>query len=781
MKSFIAIFLVTFLSNLALAQGVSINYEFSGDIESYTVPEGVTRIHLAAFGAQGYSALTTYEGGKGAEMSGEFEVNPGDQLLIVVGEMGQGNTNNSGGGGGTFIVKVDPTSSYIITDGPNAGLAVTPLLVAGGGGGIIGRARANGLPGLTGPYGSTYGDILGSNNGTTKTTGLGMGGDVGIEGWGSGGGGFLSDGQNDNNWSTGGKSFLNGSFGGEATCDSLVRGGFGGGGGGSCGLSGGGGGGYSGGDSGYRGGGGGSFNAGENQVNFAGTNSGHGKAIITIMQMADNESPVISGIPADIQASTDEGTCSAVVEWEEPTASDNVEVVSFTSSHSSGDEFPLGTTTVTYTASDAAENETSISFTVTVTDNEAPEVHTNNITVQLDENGSATITADEINNGSTDNCGIQSMELNVTSFDCTNLGPNTVTLSVTDNSGNVAAGDAVVTVENDEPVLHTLSIADEIYEVGGTIEASATFTDINARSASLDWGDGTITKATIEGNTISGSHEYTAAGLYTVIVELTDVCGQTSKLTYSDVIVIDRDGGFVTGGGWINSPAGAYIENPAAKGKAEFAFVAKYHKKKDGLIGNAGFRFKAGRMVFISTSYNWLVVSEDEAIFSGDGYLNGKKGYSFLISIVDEDNKKVSDKMRVRIMDMSGNVVYDNQPGDANGARASYEIEKGSIQIHNKGKGNNPWARTDADVITLEPELQMFPIPASDRLNVHLPGVDVDEVRYTVYDLKGNAVISKVDGTTTVIEVAELETGMYLLTIEAEGVTKREKFMKASR
>ena len=58
--------------------------------------------------------------------------------------------------------------------------------------------------------------------------------------------------------------------------------------------------------------------------------------------------------------------------WADPTSADNCGVTSFTSSHSSGASFNVGTTTVTYTAQDAAGNTTTASFTVTVTDNESP-------------------------------------------------------------------------------------------------------------------------------------------------------------------------------------------------------------------------------------------------------------------------------------------------------------------------------------------------------------------------------------------------------------------------
>ncbi|HAP64944.1 MAG TPA: HYR domain-containing protein, partial [Cytophagales bacterium] len=63
-----------------------------------------------------------------------------------------------------------------------------------------------------------------------------------------------------------------------------------------------------------------------------------------------------------------------------------------------------------------------------------------------DGSGNATITATDIDGGSTDNCGIASRTLDLSSFTCAEVGANTVTLTVTDNEGNVDSATATVTV-----------------------------------------------------------------------------------------------------------------------------------------------------------------------------------------------------------------------------------------------------------------------------------------------------------------------------------------------
>jgi len=90
--------------------------------------------------------------------------------------------------------------------------------------------------------------------------------------------------------------------------------------------------------------------------------------------ITDNEKPVIGNLPADTVLNNDIGNCSAVFNWSAVTASDNCTLDSLVSSHTSGDAFPVGTTTVTYTAYDHALNTFSASFTVTVIDIEQPTI-----------------------------------------------------------------------------------------------------------------------------------------------------------------------------------------------------------------------------------------------------------------------------------------------------------------------------------------------------------------------------------------------------------------------
>ncbi|MCI5133079.1 MAG: hypothetical protein D3904_16585, partial [Candidatus Electrothrix sp. EH2] len=105
-----------------------------------------------------------------------------------------------------------------------------------------------------------------------------------------------------------------------------------------------------------------------------------------------------------------------------------------------------GTYTVTWTFDDGKGNTSTQTQQVIVDDVTPPNVQTQNITIELDDSGNASITPEDIDNGSTDNCGIASMTVSSFEFTCDDLGENPVTLTVTDNNGNVADDTATVTV-----------------------------------------------------------------------------------------------------------------------------------------------------------------------------------------------------------------------------------------------------------------------------------------------------------------------------------------------
>jgi hypothetical protein len=107
----------------------------------------------------------------------------------------------------------------------------------------------------------------------------------------------------------------------------------------------------------------------------------HTASATQTITVIDNTQPNIT-CPANITVNAPVGTCSAAVNFT-VNASDNCSVPAVVTSKASGSVFALGTTTVVATATDAAGNSRSCSFTVTVKDVGAPVITTNGQTIAL--------------------------------------------------------------------------------------------------------------------------------------------------------------------------------------------------------------------------------------------------------------------------------------------------------------------------------------------------------------------------------------------------------------
>ncbi len=172
-------------------------------------------------------------------------------------------------------------------------------------------------------------------------------------------------------------------------------------------------------------------------------------------------------------------------------------------------------------------------------------------------------------------------------------------------------------------------------------------------------------------------------GVYEACVRGADANGNVGDFEQDGactfLVIYDPSAGFVTGGGSIISPTGAYIDNPALTGKAQFGFVSKYKKGANVPTGNTHFQFKTAGLEFKSTEYEWLVIAGPLAQYKGSGTINDAGDFGFMLTAKDADisGGPPNDTFRIKIWDNGpGNgVVYDNG--------TNQEIDHGSIKIHN--------------------------------------------------------------------------------------------------
>ncbi|HET8528173.1 MAG TPA: PKD domain-containing protein [Gaiellaceae bacterium] len=584
------------------AEQLTTSYPQDSHASFWTVPADVHSVCVVVVGASGSDSTATYQGnplggagGSGARVVAKLAVEPGQVYALGAGAAAgdlvsydassrhwssqvtspysfQGGLGSAGGGPGGYASVValwapnpfaDPSQQSYFTGGHLDTVAV----VAGGGGGVGGSGATSGPDGLPGP-GTT-----GGNGGTPDGrigAGAGGGGATG-SGWGTGGvgfdvGGTGSDGDLDETWDTwasrspywlgrGGAGAGGVQYNG-AVCDAARFGGWSGGGGGGGGWHGGGGGGrgtYGSDANGCLtsepgGGGGGGSSYVDPTLLQPGYDVGYSVAnhddppSITLVWAADGAAdttaPTISGVPAaaTVPATSPAG---AVYSYAQPTATDDVDgPVAVVCTPAAGSTFPLGTTTVSCSASDAAGNTATASFTITVVAANRPPAAAFNETVSglavsfdasgsSDSDGTIASYAWDFGDGSSGS-GVSPSHAYVAG------GTYTVTLTVTDDASATGSTSRSVLVSTLPPVNRAptasfttstggLSVA---FDAGGSRDP-----DGSVASYAWDFGDGA------GGSGATVTHTYGGGGTYDARLTVTDDGGATGSVTHQVSVV----------------------------------------------------------------------------------------------------------------------------------------------------------------------------------------------------------------------------------------------------
>ena len=252
--------------------------------------------------------------------------------------------------------------------------------------------------------------------------------------------------------------------------------------------------------------------------------------------VTDNEAP--NAVCQDITASVDaSGNLTITGDDVDGGSTDNCTGMTLSVSPNTFDCTDTGTTvTVTLTATDAAGLTDTCTANVTIIDQVAPTAVCQDITVQLDATGNVTITAADVDNGSSDGCG-GAVTLALTpssSFDCDDLGANTVTLFVTDASGNSSFCTATVTVE--DSVAPTITCAADQTQSADSGLCTAAVTVVGPTISD----NCSIASITNDFNSTADASDDYPVGTTTVTWTLTDGSGNTSTCT-QDIVVTDDE------------------------------------------------------------------------------------------------------------------------------------------------------------------------------------------------------------------------------------------------
>jgi hypothetical protein len=287
----------------------------------------------------------------------------------------------------------------------------------------------------------------------------------------------------------------------------------------------------------------GPYPLGTNNVTLLVTGSRGGSASGTARVIVLDDTPPVISPTADIIISNDLNQCGAIVEFPQPTATDTCSpVASITCTPASGSFFPVGTTTVQCVASDAAGNESTASFAVTVYDLQPPCIFCPaDIVVTNAHNAAASVVT--YSPGANDNCpGLNPPVCNPPSGSAFAPGIHTVRCSVTDAAGGLAWCSFHVTVwPGNQPPVPAIEISPLLQLPGYTNLTVVAGNGTNATvtfdgSQSSDPDDAVFTYAWFNGPDLCSTDKVAAItlalGLHTITLSLDDTFpGGTSYMS----------------------------------------------------------------------------------------------------------------------------------------------------------------------------------------------------------------------------------------------------------
>ncbi|MES2647966.1 MAG: LamG-like jellyroll fold domain-containing protein [Bacteroidota bacterium] len=527
--------------------------------------------------------------------------------------------------------------------------------------------------------------------------------------------------------------------------------------------------------------------------------------------------------PANISRTNSAAICGAVIPDEElgsAIAKDLCPGVTVsTTGIPAGNLFPVGVTVITHTAINAAGRSTSVTQTVTVTDNAKPAFTINlsasQITIWPPDHSLKNIALSYI---TADNCGTVTNKVTVTSTDpITGVSDGdkspdwivtndhmvqlraergngkaarvyTITVTPVDAAGNMGTPQSVnVTIAHNI----TAPITGASFKIGSTVDFSGVFWDKQGNKHTGEWviDDNTIVKGIItepsgtKNGKLTGAYKFTTAGTYKLRMNITDQNKATSYCNTNEdmeaiVVIYDPNGGYTYGGGWFASPAGALKSDAAATGKANFGYALNYFKGAANPKGETQFELKVGDLEYNALNFEYLSIGGARAQIKGTGKITGgQSGINFIMTLIDGalDGTGI-DKIRIKIYNRNtGLVYYDNEQG----SDANNPVTKVGTNSQVVIGGTSVNTSSSAAILTKTPtpatptveagklQVQAFPNPSRSHFTLIVKGKIDEPVRIRVSDILGRLVEERkglsANGTFTI--GASYHAGLYMAEI----------------
>ncbi len=542
-----------------------------------------------------------------------------------------------------------------------------------------------------------------------------------------------------------------------------------------------------------------------------------GRTAITVTL---NVAPLVTSIQPNITENNATGQCGKIVIYPDIVVT-GIPTPSVAYSNQSGSNFDIGTTTNIVTASNTC-GTTSLSFDVTVVDNEAPTVIVPPSVSMAPPAGVTSVSG--INLGTptaNDNCGTV-----VVINDAPEIyygGVTTINWTVTDSHGNLTSATQTVTVMitpsvNTAPVINpiTSNDIDNIIPQNTSATLNISWTDNEnggPYNVDIDWRDSSAHTllSGITGYSVAPTHTYNKTGVFAPIVKVTDGSNTSSTIAFKYLVVYVVGNYFTTTEGKFTAPAGSLVSNPslsASRRKVEIGVECKPKPNHPGEFnGEMEFEMDGGHFEFETEKIDWSYLAVSAcflATFQGTGYLyseghqnschgdchggcnvgHSNQGHQYGILIVQSDKYKNAankNKIRIKIWDITaGNaVVFDTQMGAGDYELPTTALSEGTIKVK---VPNNCVARPEDETIYSNGtfETSVYPNPFTSNFNINVSTVSDSPIQVEIYDMVGKLIqsISDVEANEAFAIENNFATGMYIVRISQDGNLQTIKMIK---
>ncbi|MBK6902238.1 MAG: T9SS type A sorting domain-containing protein [Saprospirales bacterium] len=393
-------------------------------------------------------------------------------------------------------------------------------------------------------------------------------------------------------------------------------------------------------------------------------------------------------------------------------------------------------------------------------DNTLPTILIQDIILALDENGNASLSPGMIDAGSFDNCGIQSMQVSQTTFDCSQLGQSEVILTVFDVNGNENSGVANVMVIDE--IAPALTCPEDIlaFNCDGLVEYALPVAADNCGAPALELTEGL------------GSGANFPIGSTTETWKAEDASGNFAECAFTVTVVNTLEANATATGSCPGLSQGSAAISVAG-GTPGYTYLWSNGGETESITG-----LPAG-------AYDVVVKDATGCEFTAQVEVEEFPGVDFVVEeVVDEQNGGQNGAIKVSSLSGTAPFTYEWQDelGDVVSNEEDLEnVPAGAYKLFATDANGctfvSDWIAVQNITGTNEPSwaagVWVYPNPAKERVNVRIKIEEAATVQLEVFDLKG---VSMAKITTDILEQHEREittghwaSGVYFLRIVVDG------------